>query len=195
VVIDKHISEEIIMPSLLNTVVTANYQRMTPQDTYGTGSEFGQFGTRPMRLLKIVGSSGANRSLILQDGQTADGSLTAAQGMIPGVVGYKQPYSLFSRLVRTLQTFGEVYVVGQPDADSFMAMVSADTINDADSSNSNTASTTYTLLEAALAAEVARTVKATDGTAGGCSATITVTAYGTAANKNFFVGAALGTFA
>ena len=181
------------MPSLLGTLVTANYARMLPQDTYAQGAEFSAFGTRPMALIKIVASSVTNGSFILQDGSTADASLTAALGFVPSLVGWKQPNSLFGRVVRTVQTFGEVYVVGQPDATNVLLLVSADTLNSAGSGN--TIDGTYTLLESAIAAEVAKTNKA-DGTGtNGSSATIAVTASGTATNKNFFVGAALGTFA
>jgi hypothetical protein len=146
-----------------------------------------------MRLLKVVASSVTNGSFILQDGSTADASLSATLGFNSAVVGWKNPNSLFSRLVRCAQQYHEVYVVGQPDATNFMLLVAADTENGADSGN--TQSTGYGLLETALAAEVGKTNKA-DGTGTNSSAaTITVTASGTATNKNFFVGAALGTFA
>jgi len=181
------------MPSLLNTVVTQNYQRMTPQDTYATGAEFSGFGTRPMTLIKINLSSVTNGSMILQDGTTADGSLTAALGFVPSVVGWKQPYSLFSRIVRTVQSFGEVYVVGQPNATDVMMLVSADTLNGADSGN--TQGTGYGLLEAAILSEITKTRVATTGALGTSTATVAVTASGTAANPNFFVGSSLGTFA
>jgi len=182
------------MPSLLGTLVTANYSRMNPQDTYAQGAEFSAFGTRPMRLLKINASSGvSNASFILQDGSTADGSLSATLGFNSSVVGWKNPNSLFSRLVRCCQQYHEVYVVGQPDATNFMLLVAADTDNTADSGN--TLNSGYGLLETALAAEVGKTQKA-DGTGTNSStATFTVTASGTSTNKNFFVGAALGTFA
>jgi hypothetical protein len=178
------------MPSLLNTVVTQNYQRMTPQDTYATGADYSAFGTRPMKLLNITLSGGANNSMILQDGQTADGSLTVAQGMIPGVVGWKQPYSLFSRIVRTVQGFGEIYVVGQPNATDVLLLVSADTFNGA--ASGNTQADTFTLLETAIAAEVAATKLATTGGAGGCSATVVVQSTKT---SNFFVGAVVANLA
>jgi hypothetical protein len=182
------------MPSLLNTVVTQNYQRMTPQDTYATGAEFSGFGTRPMAAILINIATPVRASMILQDGSTADGSLTAAQGFIPGVVGWKQPYSLFSRIVRTVQGFGEVYVVGQPTATDVILLVSADTLNGADSGNLQ--GTGYGLLEAAILAEIGKTNKA-DGTGTNTSsaASVGVTASGTVANKNFFVGATIGTFA
>lgn len=181
------------MPSLLGTLVTANYSRMNPQDTYAQGAEFSAFGTRPMRLLKVVASSVTNGSFILQDGSTADASLSATLGFNSSVVGWKNPNSLFSRLVRCAQQYHEIYVVGQPDATNFLLLVAADTENGANSGN--TQGTGYGLLETALAAEVGKTNKA-DGTGtNGSSATITVTASGTAANTNFFVGAALGTFA
>jgi hypothetical protein len=181
------------MPSLLNTVVTQNYQRMTPQDSYATGAEYSGFGTRPMTLIKINLSSVTNGSMILQDGVTADGSLTAALGFIPGVVGYKQPYSLFSRIVRTVQSFGEIYVVGQPNATDVLMLVSADTVNTADSGNTQNAG--FGLLEAAILSEITKTRVATTGAVGTSTATVAVTASGTAANPNFFVGGTVGTFA
>jgi len=185
------------MPSLLNTKVTANYGRMVQQDTYATGAHFGNMGLRPVRLLKVTLSSVTNGDLTLQDGQTADASLTAAYGYdTTTTTGWRQPNSLFGRLVRTLQNFGEIYYVGEPSSTIFMALVAADTVNDADTTagTQNTASTLYTQIEAEMAKTVAGTLKY-DGTSGGSSATVTITATGTAANKNMFVGGALGTFA
>ena len=63
------------MPSLLGTAVAANYGRMVAQDTYATGADFSSFGTRPMRLLKVVASGVTNGSFILQDGSTADADI------------------------------------------------------------------------------------------------------------------------
>ena len=165
------------MPSLIGstgsdgttaTGVAANYLKMTPQDTYATGAEFSNFGTRSLRLLKVVTTGGTNDLTKGADG--ANGT-------------YKDQNSVFARAVRALQTMGEVYLVGQPDTTSFMALVSADTVNDADTTNVNTAGTTYGGMEAVINASL--------NTSGTC----TITATGTAANKNIFVGAALGTFA
>jgi hypothetical protein len=175
------------MPSLLGTTVAANYGRMVPQDTYAQGADFSGFGTRPMKLLNITLSSGANNSMILTDGQTADASVSSSLGYVPSVVGWKQPNSLFSRIIRVVQTFGEIYVVGQPNATDVLLLVSADTFNGAEPS-SNTQAYTFGALETAIAAEVAATLKATDGTAGGSSATVVVQSTKT---SNFFVGAAV----
>jgi len=178
------------MPSLLGTLVTANYGRMLPQDSYATGADFSAFGTRPMKLLNITLSGGANNSMILQDGSTANSSLTAALGFIPGVVGWKQANSLFSRIIRVTQTFGEIYVVGQPNATDVLLLVSADTFNGA--TTSNTQADTFGLLETAIAAEVAATNKA-DGTGtNGSSATVVVQSTKT---SNFFVGAVVANLA
>ena len=76
----------------------------------------------------------------------------------------------------------EVYVVGVPDATSFLVLVTGDTVNDA-AASSNTAGTTYGAMEAAIVASM------------NASGVATVTATGTAANPGIFVGAALGTFA
>jgi hypothetical protein len=164
------------MPSLIGstgsdgttaTGVAANYLKMSPQDTYATGAEFSNFGTRSLRLLKVVTTGGTNDLTKGADGATGT---------------YKDQNSVFARAVRALQTMGEVYLVGEPDGTSFMALVSGDTVNDA-AVNSNVASTGYNALEAVINSSL--------NASGSC----TVTATGTAANKNIFVGAALGTFA
>jgi len=178
------------MPSLLGTLVTANYGRMLPQDSYATGADFSAFGTRPMKLLNITLSGGANNSMLLQDGSTANASLTAALGFVPSLVGWKQPNSLFSRIIRVTQTFGEIYVVGQPNATDVLLLVSADTFNGA--ASGNTQADTFTLLETAIAAEVAATNKA-DGTGtNSSSATVVVQSTKT---SNFFVGAVVANLA
>jgi len=164
------------MPSLIGstgsdgttaTGVAANYLKMSPQDTYATGAEFSNFGTRSLRLLKVVTTGGTNDLTKGADGATGT---------------YKDQNSVFARAVRALQTMGEVYLVGEPDGTSFMALVSGDTVNDA-AVNSNVAGTGYNALEAVINSSL--------NASGSC----TVTATGTAANKNIFVGAALGTFA
>ena len=164
------------MPSLIGstgsdgttaTGVAANYLKMTPQDTYATGAEFSNFGTRNLRLLKVVTTGGTNDLTKGADGATGT---------------YKDQNSVFARAVRALQTMGEVYLVGQPDGTTFMALVSADTVNDA-AVNSNVASTGYNALEAVINSSL------------NASGSSTVTACGTAAYPNIFVGGALNTFA
>jgi len=155
------------MPSLLTTDVAANYGRMTAQDSYSTGPAFSNFGTRSLRLLKVVTTGGPNDITKGTDGAT--GAHTDAN-------------SVFSRCVRAIQTMAEVYVVGVPDATSFLVLVTGDTVNDA-AAASNTAGTTYGAMEAAIVASM------------NASGVATVTATGTAANPGIFVGAALGTFA
>jgi hypothetical protein len=149
------------------TGVAANYLRMPAQDQYATGAEYSNFATRSLRLIKVVTSGGTNDLRYGADGATGT---------------YKDTNSVFGRAVRALQTMGEVYLVGQPDATTFMALVAGDTVNDAETS-SNVAATTYGAMEAVIAASL------------NASGTCTITATGTAANKNIFVGGALGTFA
>jgi len=171
------------MPSLLNTTVAANYGLMSAQDTYGTGASFNNFGTRSMRLLKVVVSSGSLNDLRYQDGTTVVAT------------GYTQANSLFGQVVRALQTNAEVYLVGQPDATSFLALVSGDTVDDA-ATSSNVAGTTYGQLAATIKATIDNRTAAQHGAgAAGTATTVTITASGTAANPNFFVGSTVGTFA
>jgi len=170
------------MPSLINTTVAANYGAMSKQDTYGTGAAFSAFGTRPLRLLKVVLSSGSLNDLRYQDGTTSSTS-------------YADANSLFGQVVRAMQTNAEIYFVGQPDATSFLALVAGDTVDDA-ATSSNTAGTTYGQLAATIKATIDNRTAASHGAgAAGTATTVTITASGTAANTNFFVGAALGTFA
>lgn len=155
------------MPSLIATTVAANYGRMPAQDQYATGPAFSNFGTRSLRLLKVVTTGGTNDLTKGTDGATGT---------------YADSDSVFSRCVRGLQTMAEVYVVGVPDTTSFLVLVAGDTVNDA-SVSSNVANTTYNAMEAVIGGSMN-----TGGSA-------TVTATGTAANPGIFVGAALGTFA
>lgn len=164
------------MPSLIGatgsdgttaTGVAANYLRMPAQDQYATGPAFSNFGTRSLRLLKVVTSGGTNDLTKGADGATGT---------------FADQNSVFARCVRGIQTMAEVYVVGVPDATSFLVLVTGDTVNDA-AASSNVAGTTYGALEAAIVASM------------NASGVATVTATGTAANPGIFVGAALGTFA
>lgn len=141
------------MPSLLGTTVAANYGRMTTQDTYATGNSYSNFGTRNLRFAKAVVSGGSSNDLTTADGST--GSYTASN-------------SLFSKAVRALQQYGEIYFVGVPSATAFVFAVSEDTLNDADSGN--TSNSGYGLLETAIAAAVGSgTVTVTTLTATGAS--------------------------
>ena len=183
------------MPSLLNTIVAANYGAMSPQDSYGTGANLNNFGTRSMRLLKITVSSGSNNDLTLADGVTANASLDPTTGYSTTVAGWKQKNSLFGQVVRALQTNAEVYVVGEPSSTVFLALVSGDTVDDA-ATSSNVASTGYGQLAATIKATIDnRTAAAQGAGAAGTATTVTITASGTAANPNFFVGGTTGTFA
>ena len=154
------------MPSLLGTTVAANYGRMTAQDTYATGPAFSNFGTRSLRLLKVVYSGGA--------------SLDLTKGPDGATGSYTDSLSLFSNAVRALQTQAEIYLVGVPSSTTFMALVAGDTIDDG---ASHVEDGSYTDLEAVVKSAVDST------------GTIAITATGTAANPGIFVGGALGTFA
>ena len=157
---------------------------MSAQDTYATGAAFNGFGTRSMRLIKVVLSGGTLNDLRYQDGTTVLAT------------GYTQANSLFGQVVRALQTNAEIYVVGQPDGTSFLALVAGDTVDDAAVATQNTAGTTYGVLAATIKATIDNRTAAGQGAgAAGTATTVTITASGTAANPNFFVGATVGTFA
>jgi hypothetical protein len=171
------------MPSLLNTTVATNYQAMPQQDTYGTDSQYSNFGTRNLRAITVsTGSTGSNNDLRYQDGQTSS-------------LSYTLNNSIFSQIVRTVQGFAEVYYVGIPTATAVTLLVSGDTINGAEAS-SNVQAKTYGALEAAIKSFLDnRTAAAQGAGAAGTATTITVTGSLPTATGAIFVGAAVGTYA
>ena len=122
------------MPSLLGTTVAANYGKMTAQQTYGTDNNFSNFGTRNLRFLKVTATS---------DGTTAiDFSATT----VYSTTGFTD----FSAAVRTLQTIGEIYLVGPGGSVGFLVAVSGDTL--ADGTSVASSSPSYTAIQTALVA-------------------------------------------
>lgn len=105
------------MPSLFGTTVAQNYGKIVPQQTYSTGINYTNFGTRNLRVIKVT-ATGATFS-----------------------TGAALSLSQFSKAIRALQTVAEIYAVFDPSATEFVAVISDDTANDSDES-SNAASTT-----------------------------------------------------
>jgi hypothetical protein len=170
------------MPSLLNTTVAANYGKMSKQDTYGVGQSFSNFGTRNLRAIKITLSSGSLNDMRYQDGTTSTTSYTDAN-------------SLFTGIIRTFQTMAEIYYIGQPNATDVVLLVSADTVNDA-ATSSNVAGTTYGAMAAVIKGFIDNRTAAGQGAgAAGTATTVAITANGTVAYPNMFVGGSLNTFA
>jgi hypothetical protein len=109
------------MPSLINTYVAANYGRMTPQQTYGSGALYSNFGTRQLRFVKVTATTDGSTALSFADstyGDNTGGALSA-----------------FSVAVRALQTCAEVYLIGTPGSAGFVVAVADDTDNDSDGSS------------------------------------------------------------
>ena len=112
------------MPSVDSTT-SANYLK-TVEST--------QFGTRELTVIKVLVTGGSN-DMRYQDGATSS-------------LSYTLPASLYSKAVRTIQNFAEIYAVYAPVATGFIAVIAADTANGADSGN--TQSATFGLMEAAI---------------------------------------------
>ena len=93
-----------------------------------------QFGTRELTVIKVLVTGGSN-DMRYQDGATS-------------ALSYTLPASLYSKAVRTIQNFAEVYAVYAPVATGFIAVIAADTANGADSGNTQAA--TFGLMEAAI---------------------------------------------
>ena len=165
------------MPSLLTTTVAANYGRMTGPNYTESGQvrtydgPYTAFGTRQVKFLSIVLSGGTPPNLLLVDGSTADTG---------SVKGFTVRNSAYSVAIRTIQQFGEIYMVGKPAASgglSFTVVVSEDTVNAAQSGNTQAATggstSNYGLLEAALLAALVDANNAVWGTPGSGVVTIT----------------------
>jgi hypothetical protein len=112
------------MPSV-DTTTSANWLK-TVEST--------QFGTRELTVIKVLVTGGSN-DMRYQDGATSS-------------LSYTLPASLYSKAVRTIQNFAEVYAVYAPVATGFIAVIAADTANGADSGNTQAA--TFGLMEAAI---------------------------------------------
>lgn len=144
------------MPSLLGTTVAANYGKMTAQQTYGTDNNFANFGTRNLRFLKVTATS---------DGSTAiDFSSTTAYA----TTGFTD----FSAAVRTLQTIGELYLVGPGGSAGFLVAVAGDTL--ADGTSVSVSNPTYTAIQNAIVAALKANVTSRTG----ATATVTLLTVG-----------------
>ena len=101
------------MPSLIDNGdqidVAANYRKMTPQQTYGVGEFYSNFGTRQLAWFKIE----------LANLNNAD--------------NYTNADSVFAKAVRGLQIATEVYFISKPvstTTDYFVVAVAYDTTPD-----------------------------------------------------------------
>jgi hypothetical protein len=122
------------MPSLYGTTVTANYGKMTAQQTYGTDNNFSNFGTRNLRFLKVTATT--NGSAVIDFSATTVSTLSG--------------FTDFGAAVRTLQTIGEIYLVGPGGSAGFLVAVSGDTL--ADGTSVSASSPSYTAIQTALVA-------------------------------------------
>jgi len=138
------------MPSLLGTTVATNYGRMVPQQGYGVGSLFSNFGTRQLRVLKVIatGNDGSTAVLFQKDTGLTGGAAYSTVG-----TGYQASNSAFSKAVRALQVGAEIYQVYTPGTTGFLVLVTEDTVNDSDTTG-NTADGSYGDLEAAVVASL-----------------------------------------
>jgi len=119
------------MPSLVGSTVAANYLKAAPST---------QFGTRQLTFLKVTAVHSA---------AAVDFSAT-----------YTASNSTFSKAVRAIQNFAELYAVGTPDATGFIVIIADDTKNGAEA-NSNVQATTYGAMEAAIKAAIEADTSAT----------------------------------
>lgn len=171
------------MPSLLGTTVTANYLKTKPTT---------QFGTRALRIIKIVASNGGSSNIDFT--RQVYGVTGASSGAFTGT--YNDSASYYSLAVRAIQTAAEIYAIGQPDTTSFIAVISYDTNNDSDTGSNVPGG--WGDMEAAIQDAVrsqlgSGTVSGSVGTL--ADTAIVVTAIDVAGGAQNFVGGAIGTLA
>jgi len=95
-----------------------------------------QFGTRELTVIKVLVTGGSN-DMRYQDGATSSLSYTLSG-------------SLYSKAVRTIQNFAEVYAVYAPVATGFIAVIAADTADGSEVATPNTQAATFGKMEAAI---------------------------------------------
>lgn len=157
------------MPSLLGTTVTANYLKTTPTT---------QFGTRALRIIKIVAANGGSSNINFTNQKYASGFTGS----------YTDSGSYYSVAVRAIQTCAEIYAIGQPDTTSFIAVISYDTNNDSDTGSNVPGG--WGDMETVIQDSV-RSIVGSSGSA--ADTAITVTAIDVAGGVQNFVGGAIGT--
>ncbi len=129
---EKHTRRK-IMPSLLNTIVAANYVKTSPST---------QFGTRKLRTISVtITNSGSNdKDLTKQSGATG---------------AYTDSNSYYSAAVRALQLNAEIYAIYAPSSTAFVALIADNTANDSDvNTNEVTVPPTWGDAEAAILAAI-----------------------------------------
>ena len=132
------------MPSLYGQTVANNYGRMVPQQTYGTGQIFSQFGTRQYRFLKVTAVNNSTAVLFQKDTGLTGGAVLSTVG-----TGYQASNSAYSVALRAIQTVAEVNFAFVPGTSGFVVAITEDTLNEADSGNTGTG---YGIMEAAIVA-------------------------------------------
>lgn len=104
------------MADLIGTLVAKNYQKISPSSLYGT---------RELQFVKVVADNGGDSNIdFTKQKFEITGETT---GVFVG--GYADADSYFSRAVRAMQSYVEVFYLGEPDETSFVVAISVDTAN------------------------------------------------------------------
>lgn len=105
------------MADLIGTIVAKNYQKVSPSS---------MFGTRELTFVKVVADNGGTSNVDFTKQKFEITGPTA--GAYAGEYGDADSY--FSRAIRALQGYSEVFFIGTPDATSFVVAIAGDTAND-----------------------------------------------------------------
>jgi hypothetical protein len=129
------------MADLTSTTVAANYMKTAPRTA---------FGTRALRFITVT----------FDNGSDSDVDLTAAYASGTGAYSgsYTDSFSYYSKAVRALQIYFELYAVGTPSSTAFTIVVSDDTAQDSDADSHDLGG--YGQAEAAVKAAVGIGAKA-----------------------------------
>lgn len=105
------------MADLIGTTVANNYQKASPSSL---------FGTRDLVFVSVVADNGGDSNIDFTQQKFEITGPTA--GAYTGE--YTDADSYFSRAIRALQGYAELFFVGTPDATGFVVAISSDTVND-----------------------------------------------------------------
>jgi hypothetical protein len=128
------------MADLTSTTVAANYMKTAPRTA---------FGTRALRFITVTFDNASDSDVDLAAYASGTGTFSGS---------YTDSFSYYSKAIRALQVYFELYAIGTPSSTAFTIVVSDDTAQDSDADSHDLGG--YGQAEAAVKAAVGIGAKA-----------------------------------
>jgi hypothetical protein len=103
------------MADLTSTTLAANYMKTAPRTA---------FGTRALRFITVTFDNGSDSDVDMTAGY--------ASGTGAWSGSYTDSFSYYSKAIRALQIYFELYAIGTPSSTAFTIVVADDTAQDSD---------------------------------------------------------------